>query len=223
MQGTVHLEKRAPSSASKKINMKKIKLVSLLLFSITMVLTACKEGKKLPQAEETNTGYSTSVDFDRTLMQILDQSPEYNSFLKLVNSVSLFDELKELNNVMIFVPSDEAYGPSKYKINELSVPDSLSRLKEILNYHIVKSESSVENLIASIEMQETPLRLETAHGGYLVFRMEKNELQILDENGNVAMVKRKSTRGSNGIVYTINKLLVPRKELGIEPANLQGK
>ena len=203
--------------------MKKIKIVSLLLFSITMFLTACKEDKKIPQAEATNLGYSTSVDFDRTLMQILDQSPEYNSFLKLVNSVSLFDELKELNNVMIFVPSDEAYGPSKYMINELSVPDSLSRLKEILNYHIVKSESNVENLIASIEMQETPLRLETAHGGYLVFRVEKNELQILDENGNVAVVKRKSTRGSNGIVYTIDKLLVPRKEMEIKPANLQGQ
>lgn len=68
-------------------------------------------------------------------------------------------------------------------------------------------------------MQKIPLRLETLHGGYLVFRMENDELKILDENGNVAVVNPKSTRGSNGIVYTIDKLLRPRKELDIAPSN----
>lgn len=63
------------------------------------------------------------------------------------------------------------------------------------------------------------MRLETLHGGYLVFRMENDELKILDENGNVAVVNPKSTRGSNGIVYTIDKLLRPRKELDIAPSN----
>ncbi|MGC1515587.1 MAG: fasciclin domain-containing protein [Maribacter sp.] len=190
---------------------------------IILCFTACKNKTTVSKTEEKSPDYITSVDFDRSVMQILDQDPKCNSFLKLVNAVELFEEIRAMNDIMVFVPTDEAYGPSKYLINELSFPDSLSRLEEIINYHFVKTEFDVENLISTIMLKESPLRLETVHGGFLVFQIQNGELQLLDENGNVAKVSSKSTRGSNGVVYTIDRLLMPRVETDVVSSISQGE
>lgn len=107
------------------------------IFFILLSFAACKNEKTVPKQVSKTSDYITSVDFDRSVLEILDQDPNCNSFLKLVNAAAQFEELRGMNNTMVFVPTDEAYGPSKYLINQLSVPDSLSRLTEILNYHFV--------------------------------------------------------------------------------------
>jgi uncharacterized surface protein with fasciclin (FAS1) repeats len=156
-----------------------------------------------------NQSYSTDVDFNRTVMEILDQSPEYNSFLKLVNAASYFDEIKEMNNVMVFVPTDKAFGPGLEMINELSRPENLPRLTEILKYHFVQSELDADNLYSFLSIEGDPLQLQTLNGGFLAISLEDGKLKILDEKTGISYIGESSIRGSNGIVFTIDRVMRP--------------
>src|SRR6056297_212389 len=192
--------------------MRKFVVILCGILSLSVLITACGDNANKSKKQTKETKYETSLDFERSVMQILDQSPVYNSFLKLVNAASFFDEIKEMNDIVVFVPTDEAFGPSKYTINKLTAPDSLDRLPGMLKYHFVESETDVETLISSLKIGENPLRLKTLHGGFLALRLENNELILLDESGTIAKVNSKSVRGSNGIVYTIDKILEPRSQ-----------
>ena len=200
----------------KKIMLYYVSTALSICLSIGCKDTGTKEKKALEQKAPKQTEYSTVVDFDRTVMQILDQSPQYNSFLKLVNSVSYFKEIENMNDVMVFVPTDEAFGPSLNEINELSEPENLKRLTEIIKYHFVQRNLNIENLISTIEIQDEPLRLQTMHGGYLATKLESGKLQLLDENTNTALIGNTCVKGSNGIVFTIDRILMPRKEVVID-------
>ncbi|WP_281542037.1 fasciclin domain-containing protein [Maribacter aestuarii] len=199
----------------KKTNMKKGVVILSGILSLSVLVISCGDNATKSKLETKGSVYSTSLDFERSVMQILDQSPVYNSFLKLVNAASFFDEIKEMNNIIVFVPTDEAFGPSKYAINDLTAPDSLYRLPSILKYHFVESETDVETLISSLKIGGKPMRLKTLHGGFLALRLENNKLKILDESGTLATVSSKSIRGSNGIVYTIDKILEPRSQMNM--------
>ena len=191
--------------------MKKIGWFGLVIVTVAFT-TGCKNKTSTARGESKDSEYSTSVDFQRTVMQILDQDPEYNSFLKLVNSASYFDEIQEMNNITVFVPTDEAFGPDKNVINELSTPENLDRLTGILKYHFVKGEFDTENIRATIELQKKPLRLQTVNGGYIAIRVDNEKLKILDESGNLVTIKKAGLKGSNGIVYGIDQILMPRKQ-----------
>ncbi len=196
--------------------MKKNLLFRSIVILVFLAFVACKENKSQPEKAEMTPTYHTSLDYDRTVMQILDQSPVYNSFLKLVNAVEYFDEISALNNVMVFVPTDEAFGPSKGMINELSSPDNLPLLREIINYHIVQADLDVDNIFAQLEIQEGPLRLETLNGGMIALSLNQGKLQILDEKTNIAYLGTSSIRGTNGIVYTIDRVMLPNSHVPSE-------
>lgn len=199
--------------------MKKILKITIYSILATTFAVACKNNTSgaakisARSADTANSSYATTLDFDRTVMQILDQSPVYNSFLKLVNAVEYFDELGALNNVMVFVPTDEAFGPSKGLINELSTPDNLPVLKSIINYHIVRADLDVDNILNELRTQDGPLRLETLNGGRIALSMNEGKLQILDEKTNITYVGTSSIRGSNGIVYTIDRVMRPNSNV----------
>ncbi|MBT8279973.1 MAG: fasciclin domain-containing protein [Muriicola sp.] len=199
--------------------MKKILEITIYSILVMSLAVACKNttsgpDRILTQSTDTaKTSYSTTLDFDRTVLQILDQSPLYNSFLKLVNAVEFFDELSALNNVMIFVPTDEAFGPSKGLINELSSPDNLPVLRSIINYHIVQADLDVDNILAQLRIQDGPLRLETLNGGRIALSLNQGKLQILDEKTNITYLGTSSIRGTNGIVYTIDRVMRPNSNV----------
>ncbi|GGD41658.1 fasciclin domain-containing protein [Muriicola marianensis] len=195
---------------------KNLFIKSIFIFTLILVIS-CKEKTPSTEMVSVSTSYRTSLDYDRTVLQILDQSPVYNSFLKLVNAVEYFDEIRNMNNVMVFVPTDEAFGPSKYLINELSSPENLDRLVDILEYHFVRGDLDAENLQADLSAASGPIRLKTINGGYLAFRMQKGKLSILDESTGVAFISKSSIRGSNGVVFTIDRVLRPNRDNTTKP------
>ena len=195
---------------------KNLSLKSCVFFAL-MTILACKENSKQQEKVAFTPSYTTSLDYNRTVMQILDQSPVYNSFLKLVNAVEYFDEISALDDVMVFVPTDEAFGPSKGLINELSAPENLPVLREIIDYHIVQADLDVDNVLAQLEIQEGPLRLKTRNGGMIALSLNQGKLQILDEKTNISYVGKSSIRGTNGIVYTINRVMQPNSQVPSNP------
>ncbi|WP_445381885.1 fasciclin domain-containing protein [Robiginitalea sp. IMCC43444] len=199
--------------------MKKI----LYCFLLLPIIIGCKD-RKTPTGEiPANQSYFTDVDFDRTVMEILDQSPEYNSFLKLVNAASYFDEIREMNNVMVFVPTDEAFGPGLEMINELSRPENLPRLTEILKYHFVQSELDADNLYSFLSIEGDPLQLQTLNGGFLAISLENGKLKILDEKTGISYIGESSIRGSNGIVFTIDRVMRPNLKISSETTVVASK
>lgn len=192
--------------------MKKNFIVLPILLLTIILPYSCKDKTSKTEMISASTPYKTILDFDRTVLQILDQSPVYNSFLKLVNAVEYFDEIQNMNNVMVFVPTDEAFGPGKYLINELSSPENLDRLVDIIEYHFVPGDLDAANLRADLSTAGGPLRLQTLNGGYLAIKMQKGKLSILDESTGVAYISESSIRGSNGVVYTIDRVLRPNRD-----------
>ncbi|MFZ1756576.1 MAG: fasciclin domain-containing protein, partial [Caldilineaceae bacterium] len=129
---------------------------------------------------------------------ILEKSADKSVFLLLWNTTGQTASLKGSGPITVFVPSDEAFAPS-LQTNLNTWMDNKSLLQQLLSSHVVAQSFDAASLSGSpinlATMAGTSLRVErTASGGLLV---------------NGARVIGTPISASNGMIYTIDKVLSP--------------
>ncbi|MGB3608617.1 MAG: fasciclin domain-containing protein [Psychroserpens sp.] len=196
--------------------MKKIIQVVLVTF---LIVQSCKNESKYPnelsdsdqtQAEMKEQALTTTL---RPIYEVLEQDPEYNNFLKLVNIADYFDQIKALDNVMVFAPT--AAGIDKLTDTEyadLKLPQNMQRLRNVLSYHIVEGEINSASIISTIKASGEPMRLKTIQGANISLNIDDNQLTITDEFTNTYIISDPDQKGSNGVVHGIDGVLVPQPD-----------
>ncbi|MFD1061808.1 fasciclin domain-containing protein [Winogradskyella litorisediminis] len=188
----------------------------LILSFIILCAFACNNSPKTkdqqPYVEEETQQISPDVDLEdvRTVFSTLERDPNYNSLLKLVNQAQLIDDVKSLDDVTFFAPTNAAVERlPEDTYTSLRNPSNLEQLQGILTYHIVKGTFDAEFLKTTIEAQGTPYRVETLNGGFLSISNNNGDLLITDENANQVKIVEADMKSSNGIVHGIENILMP--------------
>ncbi len=124
----------------------------------------------------------------------------FATFALLLNKSGLMSIMQGKESLTVFAPTDKAFEAlDQEKFKELMMPDKADELKEILLFHIVPKQISISDI-------DKQVKEKTLEGGELDLTIHGDTLHVND-----AKVVGDSIKTSNGIIFTIDKVLIPPK------------
>ncbi|WP_460972913.1 fasciclin domain-containing protein [Spirosoma migulaei] len=129
------------------------------------------------------------------------QSPDHTTLLQLLKASGLLEQASGQGPYTVFAPNNGAFSAlSKPSLSELLLPSSKNRLINLLAYHVVKGRITSDQL-------KDGQTLTNLTGQILTIHKQENYITVKDGRGTVADVIQADVRATNGVVYSINKVL----------------
>jgi uncharacterized surface protein with fasciclin (FAS1) repeats len=123
------------------------------------------------------------------------RDPQLSTLDGLVKKAGLAETLKAPGPITVFAPTNEAFNAVPPKtMDELA--QNPARLKEVLSHHVVPSK------LVSAEVK--PGNVKTAQGGSLAVARAGSFVTVEE-----AMVQTADIAASNGVVHTVDRVLLP--------------
>jgi len=118
-----------------------------------------------------------------------------------VKAAGLVETLQGKGPFTVFAPTDAAFSAIQPEVDKLLKPESKAKLSKILTYHVVSGKMKASDLKDGQE-------LTTVEGGKL-------KVTVLDGKVTVggAKVTTADINASNGVIHSIDKVLIPKGEL----------
>lgn len=98
-------------------------------------------------------------------------------------------------------------------------PENKDALTAILRYHVAASKLTATEIKEALSMASEGYTVETLNGAALIATMEGDAVKLADVQGNTANVTGADLMASNGVIHTIDAVLLPG---GVDPAALLG-
>lgn len=136
---------------------------------------------------------------------------ELSTFVKTLKLSDQFEVLNSQNQYTIFAPTNQAFEqfPTDV-IKELFSASNKEKLKSITSYHIVKGKFRTSDIINEIKSNRGKALLGTLNGLDLAAYADENGLFIKDDNGYSIKIIEQDILQSNGVVYKIDTVILPR-------------
>jgi len=131
-----------------------------------------------------------------TLAQTLSSQPQWHTFTELVQSAGLIGTLAGPGPTTVFAPTDDAFRALPAATLQ-ALRDDPVRLKSVMGYHLVPA------AVASTDVRNGPVK--TVQGTELSLYRSGTFLTADD-----ALVTAADVRASNGVIHTVDKVLIPR-------------
>lgn len=153
-------------------------------------------------SDTTNGGLKASgVKTGTNLARSVTQSPDHTTLLKLLEVSGLTKQASGKQVYTVFAPTNAAFSiMSEADLRELLLPSNRKQLVQLLAYHVVKGSLTSDRL-------KDGQNLTNLTGQILVIHKQGDAITVEDGRGNVADVVQANIRTTNGVVYSINKVL----------------
>ena len=144
------------------------------------------------------------------LLEVAATSNSLDIFAKAIEAAGLTDTLIE-DSFTIFAPTNKAFSASlpSGAIEFLLKSENKDLLQELLRYHIVKAEIAAKEL--------TTGKLDTL-GGSIAIRVTPERIIL-----NNSSIISSDIQATNGIIHSINRVLIPRRLRNKITAKMSGK
>lgn len=144
---------------------------------------------------------AASVVSNRTIIDNVSISGDLSTFSSLLKSANMVKNLSGTGPYTVLAPSDNAFNAlAGSTLDDLTMPGNREQLQQILNNHIIAGKLTTEDL------QDGAI-LKTAAG---------HQLKVYKRDGVVriggARIEEPDAMSSNGVLHTINRVLVPVQE-----------
>lgn len=128
-------------------------------------------------------------------------SPNHTIALKLLKAAGLTDQATAKGPYTVFVPTDAALSAlPNGMLDEMLLPSAKQGLIQFLAYHVVKGRLTSDQLTEGQTMKNLT-------GQILMVHKKGSEMTIEDGRGTVANVIQGDVRATNGVIYSIDKVL----------------
>lgn len=136
--------------------------------------------------------------FSRTVAETVAADATFTSLDKVIVAAGLTDTLKTIGPFTLFAPTDAAFArlPEGTLENWLK-PENKAELVSVLQYHLVHGRVSTSEVGRMRDAR-------TLQGEAAVIRMTDGRVTINDANVSLAELP-----SSNGVIYPIDKVIVP--------------
>lgn len=168
--------------------------VFMLLLAVLLALNSCKDSDNVTNP---NPNPHPNPGEERNVLETLQSDDEYKTLVELLESTSLATTLSGTGKVTIFAPTEEAFAKlDAGYIGGLSDDQKL----ELLKYHLYSG---------SLLFGDTPIldteMYESVQGEQIYIRHVEAEKLI----NNSALVTTANVEASNGVIHSIDRLLLP--------------
>lgn len=179
---------------------KTILVLSTAAFALCFGLATADSSSNENVDSHQSVGVDQPADHTLTNMSLVDiftANPSFSTMIKGLVSTDLITVLSGTGPFTVFAPNDEAFQKlPPQTIKNLFKAENKDKLAALLTYHIVPGKLSIADL--------KTMDIKTVNGKTLNIQVVGDQIMI-----NNAKVIQKNMVGSNGIVYTIDKVLLP--------------
>jgi uncharacterized surface protein with fasciclin (FAS1) repeats len=139
----------------------------------------------------------------KTIVVVASDTPSLSTLVTAVKAANLVDTLQESGPYTVFAPTNEAFEAlPKGTLASLLKPENQVKLKSILTYHVVAGKVMSSDLKDGQEIT-------TVEGSKLTVSIEDGKVYLTDATGNKVMVQQADIDAKNGVVHTIDGVLLP--------------
>jgi uncharacterized surface protein with fasciclin (FAS1) repeats len=192
---------------------------TLITLLAATALAACQEGAEdgnqsgnmaTTQGSASGSGGS-AAGATQTIAATLSGSADHSTLLQAVKAAGLEQTLGGAGPYTVFAPTNAAFQKLPAGAAEgLMRPDGKAALTGILTYHVVPGLVTAKDLAASIERGGGKAQLATMAGGTLTATKAEGGITVTDAKGGQARVGQAGMMQSNGIVHSVDAVLMPR-------------
>lgn len=148
----------------------------------------------------------------KTIVDNAVNSKAHTTLVAAVSAAGLVETLKSAGPFTVFAPVNDAFeNLPEGTVETLLKPENKKTLTNILTYHVVSGKydfKAISDLIAKGKGKAT---LKTVSGGTLTAMMNgMHNITVKDENGNVANITTYDVYQSNGVIHSIDAVLLPK-------------
>lgn len=149
---------------------------------------------------------------EKTIVQNAVNSADHKTLVAAVQAAGLVDTLNSEGPFTVFAPVDAAFDAlPDGTVDTLLQPENRDQLTGVLTYHVVPGRLTKDELMNLIDANGGSVELTTAAGGSLMAGMNgPNNVVIMDAAGNTAQIGTYDVLQSNGVIHSIDTVLLPQ-------------
>lgn len=190
------------------------------LFSVAIVFilsfSSCRDNETKDESETDEVTFENGAetmegDFEEqgeeqdSVLVMIEGNPELSSFATGMNSAEVSNSLNSTGNYTVFAPSNNAYS----WIYQEQGTDMLDvNTKEVIFYHFVPGEYTIEQLRQEIEGANSSYQITTLLGEELTATIEGETVVLEGNSGGRAQITG-TMDATNGIIHIIDAVLLP--------------
>jgi uncharacterized surface protein with fasciclin (FAS1) repeats len=183
--------------------MKSIKIVAMFFALSFFALQASAQVPTQTAPPATQSSSSTIIDVTRS-------SKDNSTLLAALKAGGMEETLRGAGPYTFFAPTNDAFAKLPAgKADALLLPDSKRELNGILYYHVIKGSWDMSKLSAAMDKGNGTADLTTVSGAVVKASKENGKIVLTDAKGNKATVTGSEMKASNGVVYSIDNVLIP--------------
>lgn len=211
----------------------KIKLLTLALMS-GVALTACTADRADTDADiaatpdpavtqpvapdpatapmpDATTPSPATGDASMDIVANASNSADHSTLVSAVQAAGLAQTLQGAGPYTVFAPTNAAFNALPAgTVDGLMQADRKDELSGILTYHVVPGSLDAAALTQQIQAGNGEARLTTVAGGTLTAKANPaGGVTLTDAKGNTATVTAADIRSSNGVIHSIDRVLMP--------------
>lgn len=132
-----------------------------------------------------------------------------------VKAAGLVATLQSDGPFTVFAPTNAAFDQlPKGTVAILLKPENKQKLTGVLTNHVIAGKMDAKSIMKAIKKGNGVAILKTVSGGQLTATMNGEMNVVLkDASGNLADISVYDVNQSNGVIYVIDKVLLPKKFL----------
>ncbi len=147
----------------------------------------------------------------KTIVENAINSKDHTTLVAAVKAAGLVDTLSSKGPFTVFAPTNAAFAALPAgTVDTLLKPENKAKLTAVLTYHVVPGKLTSRKLLAMIKAGGGTAELTTVQGGKLTVGLNgPGNLTVTDATGGVADITIKDVNQSNGVIYVVDKVLLP--------------
>jgi uncharacterized surface protein with fasciclin (FAS1) repeats len=146
----------------------------------------------------------------RNIVENAVNSKDHTTLVAAVKAAGLVDTLSGSGPFTVFAPTNEAFAALPAgTVDTLLKPQNKADLAKILTYHVVAGKYTSKELAALAERGGGKAELKTVQGEPITVGKSGSQWTVTDAKGNAATITIADVMQSNGVIFVIDKVLMP--------------
>jgi uncharacterized surface protein with fasciclin (FAS1) repeats len=189
-----------------------IKVAALAFLSITTLNNAFAQGTSMKSKEKTVMVGGEAMFPMKNIIENAVNSKAHTTLVAAVKAADLVGTLQTAGPFTVFAPVNDAFeNLPAGTVETLLKPENKATLAKVLTYHVVSGKYDFMAISALIKAAKGTAELKTVSGGKLFFMMNgAHNIVVKDENGGTANINTYDIYQSNGVIQSIDAVLLPK-------------
>ncbi|MDY8134473.1 fasciclin domain-containing protein [Aquimarina sp. 2201CG5-10] len=196
----------------------KTQISAFTIFGVLLLLTSCQDAdtKKVSKVDKDKLIAQADIPekekYVPTLSEVISKDIGFSELNKIVETTDYSKMLKGKGPYTIFAPLNgalERLPPNM--LDNLKKPENHAKLTGIINCHIISGLINKQDIIKAVKEYGGSVKLKTIGGSRLIASLKGDKIYLIDETGNAGRLMINDIEASNGIIHTIESVMMPKK------------